>query len=204
MRVKKEKVNVVTLGCYKNLVDSEQLLRQLEYNHFEILHNSETYDAKIVIINTCGFILEAKQESINTILSFVDAKKKGFIHRIIVIGCLSERYKRDLEKEIPEVDIFLGVNSLSEVLNLLGSGLKKELLGERIITTPKHYAYLKIAEGCDRTCSFCAIPKIKGSHHSKSIEQILDEASYLTSIGVKEIILISQDLTYYGLQYFYL
>jgi len=196
---RKEKINIVTLGCYKNLVDSEVLLKQLSLNNYEIAHNSDSFDYKIVIVNTCGFINDAKQESIDTILQFVKAKKKGKIRNLFVMGCLSQRYKDELKKEIPEVDEFYGVDDYREILEKLDSQYINELLGERIITTPNHYAYLKIAEGCDRNCSFCAIPNIRGKHISKSIEQIVKEADFLAKQNVKELILISQDLSYYGI-----
>jgi len=193
------KVNIITLGCYKNLVDSEQLLNQIKLNNFSIVHNSYNFDAEIVIINTCGFILDAKKESIDSILFFADAKKQNKISKLIVIGCLSQRYKNQLEKEIPEVDKFFGVDSINELFEYLNLHVFNNKLSERIITTPSHYAYLKIAEGCNRKCSFCAIPTIKGKHKSKSIEEIITEAQILASNGVKELILISQDLTYYGI-----
>jgi len=193
----KTKINIITLGCSKNLVDSEVLMRQLGDN-YSISHESAT-DADIQIVNTCGFIGDAKEESIDTILQLTDAKKTGKTKKVYVTGCLSQRYKDDLKKEIPDVDGFFGVNDLPEILKELNVDLKKELLGERQITTPSHYAYLKISEGCDRTCSFCAIPLIRGKHISKPIEVLVEEAEFLAQKGVKELILIAQDLTYYGI-----
>ncbi len=192
-----KKINVITLGCSKNLIDSEVLMRQLQ-NDYTITHDSDEA-SEIVVINTCGFINDAKEESIDTILSAVEAKKAGDIKKIYVTGCLSERYKKDLVSEISSVDGFFGVNELPGVLNALDVDYKNELLGERLLTTPKHYAYLKISEGCDRTCSFCAIPLIRGKHKSKSIEEVVKETEFLASQGVKEIMLIAQDLTYYGI-----
>lgn len=196
---KKNKVNVVTLGCSKNLVDSEVLMGQLRANRFEVVHEEVNNDSQIVIINTCGFIENAKQESIDTILHFAEEKRKGNIEKLFVTGCLSERYKPDLAKEIPDVDNFFGTRDLPRLLKTLGADYKYELVGERLLTTPLHYAYLKISEGCDRPCSFCAIPLMRGKHVSKPIEKIIDEASALVHKGVKEIILIAQDSTYYGL-----
>lgn len=192
------KVNVITLGCSKNLVDSEYLLKQLSANGFKVVHDSNSSDSDIVVINTCGFINDAKQESIETILQFEELKKQNKIKKLFVFGCLSERYKEELEKEIPNVDQFYGVYNLKELVESIGANYKSELLGERIITTPKHYAYLKISEGCDRNCSFCAIPLIKGNHISKAIPELVDEAELLVRNGAKEIILIAQDLSYYG------
>ncbi len=186
------------MGCSKNLVDSEQLMRQLN-DKYEVMHESETDDADIVIINTCGFIADAKQESIETILSYSDSKQKEKPQKVYVMGCLSQRYKDELKKEMPEVDGYFGVNDISELLKTLNVDLKKELLGERLLTTPSHYAYLKIAEGCNRRCSFCAIPLIRGNNISKPIEDLVKEAEWLVSKGVKELILIAQDLTYYGM-----
>ena len=197
--LKKNKVNVVTLGCSKNIFDSEVLMSQLKANTFEVEHESESDDSEIVIINTCGFIDNAKQESIDTILNFTDAKKNGKVSKVFVTGCLSERYKGDLEKEIPEVDAYFGTKELPRLLKTLKADYKKELLGERILTTPTHYAYLKIAEGCDRPCSFCAIPIMRGKHRSTPIEDLVLHAESLVQKGVKEIMLIAQDLTYYGL-----
>lgn len=193
-----KKVNIITLGCSKNLVDSESLMRQLEANGFKVMHDSNSY-AEIVVINTCGFINDAKQESIETILQFEDLRKSKKIEKLFVFGCLSERYKEELENEIPVVDKYFGVYNLKELVESIGTNYKEELIGERYLTTPKHYAYLKISEGCDRTCSFCAIPLIKGKHISRPIEDLVKEAEFLISKGVKEIILIAQDLSYYGL-----
>ena len=192
-------INIVTLGCSKNLVDSEQLARQLDANNLKVVHDSNATNARNVVINSCGFINDAKEESVNTILSFIDAKKRGKLDHVYVMGCLSERYKKELEKEIPEVDEYFGVNDLNDIVKTLGGNLKYDLLGERQITTPNHYAYLKISEGCDRTCSFCAIPLIRGKHKSKTTGQIISEAELLAANGVKELILIAQDLTYYGI-----
>ena len=196
---KKNKINIITLGCFKNLVDSEGLMGQLKSHGFEVVHESTENDFDTVIINTCGFISDAKEESINTIIQFAEARKKGMIKKIFVVGCLSERYQEELKKEIPEVDKFFGINKASEILKELKAIDKEYLYGERIITTPSHYAYLKIADGCNNHCSFCAIPLIRGKHLSRTIEDILKEANYLADKGVKEIILIAQDLTYYGL-----
>jgi ribosomal protein S12 methylthiotransferase len=193
------KVNLISLGCSKNLVDSEVLMGQLRAANIEVLYEQPFDKAETIVINTCGFIQDAKQESIDTILRAVDAKDDGYIKKIYVMGCLSERYKEDLKTEIPEVDGFFGVKDLSLILRTLGVEYNKELLGERMITTPSHSAYLKIAEGCDRKCSFCAIPLIRGENISRPIEELVAEATYLASIGVKEINLIAQDLTYYGL-----
>ena len=193
-----EKINIITLGCSKNLVDSENLMGQLKINNFDVVHDSDE-DADIVIINTCGFIDDAKEESINTILQAVKDKSQGFLKKVYVMGCLSERYKTNLENEISDVDGFFGVSELSEIIEELGGKYKNELIGERSLTTPSHYAYLKISEGCNRNCSFCAIPLIRGKHISKSVETIIKEANILAGKGVKELILIAQDLTYYGL-----
>tara|TARA_B110000305_G_scaffold49105_1_gene52802 strand:- start:7534 stop:8835 length:1302 start_codon:yes stop_codon:yes gene_type:complete len=192
----KNKINVVTLGCSKNIYDSEVLMGQLKANNKEVVHEE---DGNIVVINTCGFIDNAKQESIDTILEYSQKKEKGQIDKLFVTGCLSERYKPDLEKEIPNVDQFFGTTDLPKLLKALKADYKHELVGERLTTTPKNYAYLKISEGCDRPCSFCAIPLMRGKHKSKSIEDIVVEATKLAIKGVKEIILIAQDLTYYGL-----
>ncbi len=186
------------MGCSKNLVDSEQLMRQLA-DKYDVIHESEKEDADIIIINTCGFIADAKQESIDTILNFSDAKKTGKVKKVYVMGCLSQRYKKELTAEMPEVDAFYGVNDLSELLQTLEVDLKTQLLGERMLTTPKHYAYLKIAEGCNRNCSFCAIPLIRGKNISKPMEDLVAEAEWLVTQGVKEVILVAQDLTYYGM-----
>jgi ribosomal protein S12 methylthiotransferase len=197
--IKKDKVNVITLGCSKNLVDSEVLVSQLKHNNVDVEHQSEKNNANIVVINTCGFIDRAKEESINTILEYASAKDDGKIDKLYVTGCLSQRYKDDLEKEIPAVDAFFGTSELPALLKKFKADYKQELIGERFLTTPKHYAYLKISEGCNRTCSFCAIPLMRGEHQSKTIEDIITEAKNLASKGVKEIILIAQELTYYGL-----
>ena len=196
---KKNKINVITLGCSKNVYDSEVLMWQLAANKMEVEHESEKDDANIVVINTCGFIDNAKEESINTILEQAERKEAGSIDKLYVTGCLSERYKPDLEREITNVDQYFGTTDLPKLLKVLGADYKHELLGERLTTTPKHYAYLKIAEGCDRPCSFCAIPLMRGKHKSTTIEQLVIEAKNLAKNGVKELILIAQDLTYYGL-----
>jgi ribosomal protein S12 methylthiotransferase len=192
-------INVVTLGCSKNIVDSEELMKQLQVNELVVEHNSELNNADTVIINTCGFIKDAKEQSVNTILQFAKSKKKGDIKNLYVMGCLSERYKTDLEKEISEVDRYFGTNDLKKIIETLGYNYKEHLTGERIVSTPKHYAYLKISEGCDRQCSFCAIPIMRGKHKSKTIEQVINEAKCLVNSGAKEIILIAQELTYYGI-----
>ena len=197
--LKKNKVNVVTMGCSKNLYDSEVMMAQLKANKFEVEHESKIGDSSIVIINTCGFIENAKEESINTILDFVDAKKDGLVEKVYVSGCLSERYKDQLEEEIPDVDAYFGTKDLPNILRTLNADYKHELVGERLLTTPNHYAYLKIAEGCDRPCSFCAIPLMRGKHRSTPIEDLVTNAKSLAKKGVKEIMLIAQDLTYYGL-----
>ncbi|HBF21124.1 MAG TPA: 30S ribosomal protein S12 methylthiotransferase RimO [Cryomorphaceae bacterium] len=195
--LKKNKINIVTLGCSKNIYDSEVLMGQLKANGKQVGHEED--DGNIVVINTCGFIENAKQESINTILDFVERKEEGSVDRVFVTGCLSERYKPDLEKEIPNVDQYFGTRDLPKLLKALGADYKKELVGERLTTTPQHFAYLKIAEGCDRPCSFCAIPLMRGGHVSKPIEELVEESRKLAAKGVKELILIAQDLTYYGL-----
>jgi ribosomal protein S12 methylthiotransferase len=197
--LKKNKVNVVTLGCSKNLFDSEVMMAQLKANKFDVEHESASDDAEIVIINTCGFIDNAKQESIDTILRYAEAKADGDVAKLYVTGCLSERYKDDLEKEIPEVDAFFGTRDLPRLLKTLKADYKKELVGERLLTTPSHFAYFKIAEGCDRPCSFCAIPLMRGKHVSTPIEDLVKSAQSLAAQGVKELMLIAQDLTYYGL-----
>jgi ribosomal protein S12 methylthiotransferase len=197
--LKKNKVNVVTLGCSKNIFDSELLMAQLKANKFEVEHEAQQDDSEIVIINTCGFIDTAKEESINTIVRYVEAKKEGQVDKVYVTGCLSQRYKGDLEKEIPEVDAYLGTKDLPKLLKTLKADYKHELVGERLLTTPTHYAYFKIAEGCDRPCSFCAIPIMRGKHKSTPIEQLVEHAKSLAAKGVKELMLIAQDLTYYGL-----
>jgi ribosomal protein S12 methylthiotransferase len=196
--IKKNKVNIVTLGCSKNLVDSEQILTQLKGNQIDVTHEAKEDDAGIVIINTCGFIDNAKQESIDTILRYVDAKQAGLVNKIYVTGCLSHRYKDDLEKEIPLVDAFFGTNELPKLLKTLKANYKHELVGERLITTPSHYAYLKISEGCDRPCSFCAIPLMRGQLASRPIDELVMQAKNLAKNGTKELILIAQDLTDYG------
>ena len=197
--LKKNKVNVVTLGCSKNLVDSEVLMGQLKANKFEVEHEGHGDDHQIVIINTCGFVDNAKQESIDTILRYVKAKKEGAVEKLYVTGCLSERYKKDLEKEIPEVDAYFGTRELPKILKTLKANYKHELVGERLLTTPFHYAYFKISEGCDRPCSFCAIPLMRGKHLSVPIDELMLRAKTLAAKGVKELLLIAQDLTYYGL-----
>ena len=196
---KKNKINVVTLGCSKNIYDSEVLMGQLKANNMDVAHESESQENDIVVINTCGFIDNAKEESVNTILDFVKRKEEGSVEKVFVTGCLSERYKPDLEKEIPNVDQYFGTTELPKLLKALGADYKHELIGERLTTTPKHYAYLKIAEGCNRPCSFCAIPLMRGKHVSKTIEDLVTESENLAKNGVKELILIAQDLTYYGL-----
>jgi ribosomal protein S12 methylthiotransferase len=197
--LKKNKVNVVTLGCSKNIVDSEVLMGQLKANNFTVEHESKDDDHNIVIINTCGFVENAKQESIDTILRYVDAKKDGLVEKLYVTGCLSERYKSDLEKEIPDVDAYFGTRELPKILKTLKADYKHELVGERLLTTPLHYAYFKISEGCDRPCSFCAIPLMRGGHVSVSKEDLVQRAKNLAAKGTKELLLIAQDLTYYGL-----
>lgn len=196
---KKTKVNIVTLGCSKNLVDSEVLLTQLKGNGIDAAHESATDDSNVVVINTCGFIDNAKQESIDTILRYVDAKEEGAIDKVYVTGCLSQRYKDDLEKEIPEVDAWFGTRDLSRLLKVFKANYKHELVGERILTNPSHYAYLKISEGCDRPCSFCAIPLMRGGHISRPMEELVLEAKNLAKNGTKELLIIAQDSTYYGL-----
>uniref|UniRef100_UPI00356A2160 30S ribosomal protein S12 methylthiotransferase RimO n=2 Tax=Muriicola sp. TaxID=2020856 RepID=UPI00356A2160 len=192
----KNRINVVTLGCSKNVYDSEVLMGQLRANDKDVVHEEE---GNIVVINTCGFIANAKEESVNTILDFVRQKEEGKVEKVFVTGCLSERYKPDLQKEIPDVDAYFGTTDLPNLLKALGADYKHELLGERLTTTPKNYAYLKIAEGCDRPCSFCAIPLMRGKHRSTPVEDLVREAEHLAAKGVKELILIAQDLTYYGL-----
>ena len=194
-----EKINVVTLGCSKNIFDSEVLMAQLKANDFSVEHESEKEDFDTVIINTCGFIDNAKEESINTILQFSEAKKNGWVEKVIVTGCLSERYRDDLEKDIPEVDAWFGTRELPRLLKILKADYKHELVGERFLTTPIHYAYLKISEGCDRPCAFCAIPLMRGKHISTPIEDLVKQAKSLAAKGTKELILIAQDSTYYGL-----
>jgi ribosomal protein S12 methylthiotransferase len=194
--LKKNKINVVTLGCSKNVYDSEVLMGQLRANNKHVVHEEE---GNVVVINTCGFIANAKEESINTILEYVQKKEEGLVDKVFVTGCLSERYKPDLQKEIPNVDQYFGTTELPGLLKALGADYKHELIGERLTTTPKNYAYLKIAEGCDRPCSFCAIPIMRGKHRSTPMEDLVTEAEKLAANGVKELILIAQDLTYYGL-----
>lgn len=196
---KQDKVNIITLGCSKNIVDSEVLYSQLRANEMNVEHESSKDDANIVVINTCGFIENAKQESIDTILRFANAKQKGKIDKLFVTGCLSQRYKPELEKEIPDVDEYFGTLHLPQLLKAIGADYKHELVGERLLTTPSHYAYLKISEGCDRPCSFCAIPIMRGKHVSKSFEQLETEVKNLVKNGTKELLLIAQDSTYYGL-----
>lgn len=197
--LQKDKVNIITLGCSKNLVDSEVLSGQLRANDIDVLHENKKLDHNIVVVNTCGFIDKAKEESVNTILNQVNLKKRGKLDKVYVTGCLSERYRNDLQTEIPEVDAWFGTFELPFLLKQLNADYKKELLGERLLSTPMHYAYLKISEGCNRTCAFCAIPLMRGKHISKTIEEVVFEAETLAKNGVKEIMLIAQELTYYGL-----
>lgn len=197
--ITKDKVSVITLGCSKNLVDSEVLMSQLQHGGYDVKHDKWSKERKIVIVNTCGFIDKAKEESVNTILEYADAKTKGKIEKLYVTGCLSQRYKDNLETEIPEVDAFFGTMELPRLLKTLKVDYKHELIGERFLTTPVHYAYMKISEGCNRTCSFCAIPLMRGKHVSRPIEELVNEARKLASQGVKELMLIAQELTFYGL-----
>jgi ribosomal protein S12 methylthiotransferase len=197
--LKKDKVNIITLGCSKNMVDSEVLSGQLQANEIDVVHENGKKDHNIVVVNTCGFIDKAKEESVNTILDQVELKKKGRLDKVFVTGCLSQRYREDLEKEIPEVDAWFGTLELPLLLKQFEADYKAELLGERLLATPKHYAYLKISEGCNRTCAFCAIPLMRGGHISRPIEDLVKEAEGLVKKGVKEIMLIAQELTYYGL-----
>src|SRR5450631_3904937 len=197
--LKKDKVNIITLGCSKNMVDSEVLSGQLLANDIDVVHESAKKDHNIVVVNTCGFIDKAKEESVNTILSQVALKKRGKLDKVYVTGCLSQRYREDLEKEIPEVDAWFGTMELPLMLRQFEADYKTELLGERLLATPRHYAYLKISEGCNRTCSFCAIPLMRGNHISRPIDELVREAESLVKKGVKEILLIAQELTYYGL-----
>jgi ribosomal protein S12 methylthiotransferase len=197
--LKRNKINVVTLGCSKNTFDSEVMMAQLKANQFNVTHESMEDNAEVVIINTCGFIDTAKQESIDTIIRYAEAKKEGVVEKVYVTGCLSERYKDDLEAEIPEVDAYFGTRELPRLLKTLKADYKHELVGERLLTTPSHYAYFKIAEGCDRPCSFCAIPLMRGKHRSTPIEDLVKQAHSLAAKGVKELMLIAQDLTFYGL-----
>ncbi|HJU46303.1 MAG TPA: 30S ribosomal protein S12 methylthiotransferase RimO [Chitinophagaceae bacterium] len=197
--LRKDKVNIITLGCSKNMVDSEVLSGQLLASEIDVVHENKKKDHNIVIVNTCGFIDKAKEESINTILDQVELKRRGKLDKVYVTGCLSERYKNNLETEIPEVDAYFGTMELPLILKRFGADYRAELVGERLLSTPSHYAYLKISEGCNRTCSFCAIPLMRGQHVSKSIEEIVREAEGLVKRGVKEVMLIAQELTYYGL-----
>jgi ribosomal protein S12 methylthiotransferase len=200
MKTKKQnKVNIITLGCSKNMVDSEVMSGQLAANDFDVVHENAKLDHNIVIINTCGFIDKAKEESVNTILDQVELKRKGKLDKVYVTGCLSERYKSNLEEEIPEVDAYFGTMELPRLLSTLNADYKAELVGERLLSTPSHYAYMKISEGCNRTCSFCAIPLMRGEHRSKPMEELIKEAERLVKMGVKEVMLIAQELTYYGL-----
>jgi ribosomal protein S12 methylthiotransferase len=200
---KKTKVNIVTLGCSKNLVDSEVLLTQLRGNGINAVHEAADDDSNVVVINTCGFIDNAKQESVDTILRYVDAKGEGLVEKVYVTGCLSQRYKDDLEREIPEVDAWFGTRDLSRMLKVFKADYRHELVGERILTNPAHYAYLKISEGCDRPCSFCAIPIMRGGHISRPMEELAKEAASLARQGTKELLLIAQDSTYYGLDLYH-
>jgi ribosomal protein S12 methylthiotransferase len=197
--IKKDKVNIITLGCSKNMVDSEVLSGQLLANDIETVHENAKKDHNIVIVNTCGFIEKAKEESINTILQQVELKRRGKLDKVYVTGCLSERYKNNLEEEIPEVDAYFGTMELPNILKTFDADYKNDLVGERLLYTPQHYAYMKISEGCNRTCSFCAIPLMRGGHVSRPIESLVDEAKRLVDRGVKEVMLIAQELTYYGL-----
>jgi ribosomal protein S12 methylthiotransferase len=197
--IRKTKVNIITLGCSKNMVDSEVLSGQLRANDMDVVHENRKRDHNIVVVNTCGFIDKAKEESIQTILEQVELKRRGQLDKVYVTGCLSERYKQNLETEIPEVDAYFGTMELPQLLNTLNADYKSELVGERLLATPGHYAYMKISEGCNRTCSFCAIPLMRGKHVSKTMEELVLEAEKLVSRGVKEIMLIAQELTYYGL-----
>ncbi len=197
--LKKNKINVITLGCSKNIYDSEVLMGQLKANNFVVSHEDDSGDAPVVIINTCGFIDNAKQESINTIIEWAEAKEKGLVEKVYVTGCLSERYKPELQKEIPNVDEYFGTRDLPRLLKTLNADYKHELIGERLLTTPLHYAYFKVSEGCDRPCSFCAIPLMRGKHISIPEAELIHQAKQLARQGVKELILIAQDLTYYGL-----
>ena len=197
--LKKDKVNIITLGCSKNMVDSEVLSGQLKANDIDVVHENKKTDHNIVVVNTCGFIDKAKEESINTILDQVELKRRGKLDKVYVTGCLSERYKNNLETEIPEVDAYFGTMELPLILKQFEADYKTELVGERLLATPQHYAYMKISEGCNRTCSFCAIPLMRGQHVSKPIEELVKEAEGLVKKGVKEVMLIAQELTYYGL-----
>ncbi|MBP6978032.1 MAG: 30S ribosomal protein S12 methylthiotransferase RimO [Lentimicrobiaceae bacterium] len=200
MRTKQTKpIRLITLGCSKNTVDSEKLLKQFRANGFYTIDDQENIKPSLVVINTCGFIGDAKEESVDTILSYIDEKKKGNVEKVIVIGCLAQRYREELQKEIPEMDSIFGLNEVTGLLHYLGGNFRDELVGERILTTPSHFAYLKISEGCSHGCSFCAIPLIRGNHVSRPVEAILNEAEYLVQNGVRELILIAQDLTWYGM-----
>ncbi|OSZ78430.1 30S ribosomal protein S12 methylthiotransferase RimO [Chitinophagaceae bacterium IBVUCB1] len=198
-KLHKDKVNIITLGCSKNMVDSEVLSGQLNANGINVAHESNKQDHNIVVVNTCGFIDKAKEESVNTILEQVELKKEGKLDKVYITGCLSERYRNDLMNEIPEVDAWFGTMELPLILKQFDADYKSELVGERLLSTPKHYAYLKISEGCNRTCAFCAIPLMRGGHISKTIEEVVTEAKKLVAMGVKEVMLIAQELTYYGL-----
>lgn len=198
-KLHKDKVNIITLGCSKNMVDSEVLSGHLKANDIDVVHENKKSDHNIVVVNTCGFIDKAKEESINTILDQVELKRRGKLDKVYVTGCLSERYKKNLEEEIPEVDAFFGTMELPQILKQFEADYQAELIGERLLATPRHYAYMKISEGCNRTCSFCAIPLMRGQHVSKSIEELVREAEGLVKKGVKEVMLIAQELTYYGL-----
>src|ERR1700712_3863871 len=197
--LKKDKVNIITLGCSKNMVDSEVLSGQLLANEIDVVHENKKLDHNIVVVNTCGFIDKAKEESINTILDQLELKRRGNLDKVYVTGCLSERYKRNLEEEIPEVDAYFGTMELAGLLKQFDADYKADLIGERLLSTPSHYAYLKISEGCNRTCSFCAIPLMRGVHVSRPMEALVQEARNLVRMGVKEVMLIAQELTYYGL-----
>ena len=197
--LKKDKVNIITLGCSKNMVDSEVLSGQLQANDIDVVHENSKKDHNIVIVNTCGFIEKAKEESVHTILQQVELKRRGKLDKVYVTGCLSERYKNNLEEEIPEVDAYFGTMELQAILKQFDADYKADLIGERLLYTPQHYAYMKISEGCNRTCSFCAIPLMRGQHVSRPIESLVDEAKRLVQRGVKEVMLIAQELTYYGL-----
>src|SRR6476660_6415286 len=198
-KLHKDKVNIITLGCSKNMVDSEVLSGQLIANEIDVVHENSKRDHNIVIVNTCGFIEKAKEESVNTILEQVELKRRGKLDKVYVTGCLSERYKNNLEAEIPEVDAYFGTMELPLILKQFEADYKTELLGELLLATPSHYAYMKISEGCNRTCAFCAIPIMRGGHVSRPIEELVNEATKLVQRGVKEIMLIAQELTYYGL-----
>lgn len=198
-KLQKDKVNIITLGCSKNLVDSEVLSGQLMANDFEVMHESKKLQHNVVVVNTCGFIDKAKEESVNTILEQVDLKRRGKLEKVYVTGCLSQRYREQLEQEIPEVDAWFGTMELPLILKRFEADYKKELLGERLLSTPQHYAYMKISEGCNRTCAFCAIPLMRGAHVSRPIGELVEEAKGLVKRGVREVMLIAQELTYYGL-----